>query len=292
MDAVQKAETMGFSSVWAADRIIIPWNIETPYEYNWSGSFLVPPDKPFLESLTTLAFLAGCTTHIKLGVSVLVMTYRHPVHWAKVVSTIDWLSEGRFLLGLGIGWMEEEFAALGKQDTFKQRAKIGEEQIQVAKNLLSDKHCTYQGQYYSYDDIAFYPKAYDESNPIPFWMGGEGRRAQRRAGIYSDAWFPYFARVTPEKLSTEFENVKRFAEEAGRDPADISLNCCLPLEITNSPVNQEPDKLRGTPEQVAERLTHFRQAGVQHVALQFLVGRYPERIEQMYRFSDEVLTQV
>ena len=292
MDAAQKAERMGFSSVWAADRIIIPWKIETPYAYNWSGSFMVPPEKPFLESLTALAFLAGCTERIKLGVSVLVMTYRDPVYWAKVVSTIDWLSKGRFILGLGIGWMEEEFAALGRKDIFKQRAKVGEEQIQVAKNLFTEEHCTYHGEYYAYDDIAFYPKAYDESAPIPFWMGGEGKGAQRRAGKYADAWFPYFARITPEELAARFGNVKRFAEEAGRDPAEIALNCCLSLEITDEPVEQEADVLRGTPEQVSERLAKFQEVGVEHVALQFLVGRYPERLEQMQRFSEEVLTQV
>lgn len=290
--AVQKAEEFGFSSVWAADRIIIPWEIETSYAYSWSGSFIVPADKPFLEPLTALAFLAGCTEKVKLGVSVLVMTYRDPVYWAKIVSTIDWLSKGRFILGLGIGWMEEEFAALGRQEIFRARAKVAEEQLQVAKNLFTDEHCTYKGQYYNYENIALYPKAYDESAPIPFWCGGEGKGAQRRAGKYGDAWFPYFARVTPEELSHRFGNVKQFAENAGRNPDDISLNCCLSLEITDKPVEQVPDVLRGTPEQVAEGLDKFQDVGVEHIALQFLVGRYPERLEQMQRFSEEVLVDI
>lgn len=292
MHAVQKAEEFGFSSVWAADRIIIPWEIESAYDYSWSGSFIVPPEKPFLESLTTLAFLAGCTEKVKLGVSVLVMTYRDPVYWAKVVSTIDWLSKGRFILGVGIGWMREEFDALGRSHMFKDRAKIGEEQMQVARNLFTEEHCTFKGDYYEYEDIAFYPKAYDESSPIPLWCGGEAKGAQRRAGTYGDAWFPYFARVTPEELSQRFGNVRRAAERAGREPEEVKLNCCLSLEITDKPVEQEPDILRGTPEQVAEGLVKFRDVGVEHVALQFLVGRYPERLEQMQRFSEEVLVQI
>jgi len=122
--AAQSAERLGFTTVWAADRIIIPWRIETEYAYSWSGSFIVPPEKPFLESMTALAFLAGATETIRLGVSVLVTTYRDPVHWAKVAATIDWLSQGRFILGVGIGWMQEEFAALGRRDAFENRARL------------------------------------------------------------------------------------------------------------------------------------------------------------------------
>jgi probable F420-dependent oxidoreductase len=281
--AAETAERLGFSTVWAADRIIIPWKIETDYAYSWSGSFIVPPEKPFLESMTALAFLAGATETVKLGVSVLVTTYRDPVHWAKVASTIDWLSEGRFILGIGIGWMAEEFAALGRADAYEQRADIADEQLRVARNLFSEDHCSFHGERYDYEDIAFYPKAYDA--PIPIWCGGESRGAQRRAGTYGDAWFPYFARVTPAELRARYENVQRAAAAAGREPDQVSLNCCLSVEVTDTPVHQEPDRLRGTPEQVAEALESFAAIGVQHVALQFLVGRYPERLAQMERLA-------
>ncbi len=277
--AAQTAERLGFTTVWAADRIIIPWKIDTDYAYSWSGSFIVPPEKPFLESMTALAFLAGATETIKLGVSVLVTTYRDPVHWAKVAATIDWLSEGRFILGVGIGWMQEEFDALGRADVFRQRAAVADEQLEVAHNLFSEAHCTHNGEHYSYDDIAFYPKAYD--TPIPIWCGGESKGAQRRAGRYGDAWFPYFARVTPDELGKRFDQVRKAAADAGRDPDEIKLNTCLSVEITDEPVQQEPDRLRGTPEQVAEALQRFEDKGVEHVALQFLVGRYPERLAQM-----------
>jgi probable F420-dependent oxidoreductase len=281
--AAETAERLGFSTVWAADRIVIPWKIETDYAYSWSGSFIVPPEKPFLESMTALAFLAGATESIKLGVSVLVTTYRDPVHWAKVASTIDWLSEGRFILGVGIGWMAEEFAALGRADVFPQRAAVADEQLRVARNLFSEEHCSFDGEHYSYDDIAFYPKAYED--PIPVWCGGESRGAQRRAGSHGDAWFPYFARVTPEELATRYANVRRAAADAGREPDAVALNCCLSVEVTDSPVEQEPDRLRGTPEQLADALARFEDVGVEHVALQFLVGRYPERLAQMERLA-------
>jgi probable F420-dependent oxidoreductase len=285
--AAETAERLGFTTVWAADRIIIPWQIESDYAYSWSDKFIVPPDKPFLESMTALAFLAGATETIKLGVSVLVTTYRDPIHFAKVAATIDWLSEGRFILGVGIGWMAEEFAALGRADIYPSRGKVADEQLRVARNLFSEEHCSFDGDYYSYDDIAFYPKSYE--SPIPIWCGGESRGAQRRAGIHGDAWFPYFPRVTPEELAARYDNVRRCAHEAGRNPDEISLNCCLSAEVTDAPVTQEPDRLRGTPEQVGERLEHFEAIGVEHVALQFLVGRYPERLHQMERLAPVIV---
>lgn len=281
--AAETAERLGFTTVWAADRIVIPWKIESDYAYSWSGSFIVPPEKPFLESMTALAFLAGATESVKLGVSVLVTTYRDPVHWAKVASTIDWLSEGRFILGVGIGWMAEEFDALGRSDIFPQRAQVAEEQLRVARNLFTEDHCSFEGEHYSYEDIAFYPKAHDK--PIPIWCGGESKGAQRRAGTYGDAWFPYFARVTPEELASRYANVREAAKAAGRDPDDVTLNTCLSVEVTDEEVEQEPDVLRGTPEQIADALGRFDDIGVQHVALQFLVGRYPERLAQMERLA-------
>lgn len=269
--AAATAERLGFSTVWAADRIVIPWRIDTAYAYSWSDKFIVPPDKPFLESMTALAFLAGATESIRLGVSVLVAPYRDPVHWAKVAATIDHLSEGRFILGVGIGWMEEEFEALGRGELFAQRGRVADEQLEVARNLFSQEHCTFAGEHYSYEDIAFYPKG-----SVPIWCGGESRPAQRRAGRYGDAWFPYFARITPEDLEERFAYVRQNAGQR-----DVALHCCLSVEVTDEPVEQEADRLRGSVEQVVEAIGRFADVGVDHLALQFLVGRYPERLSQM-----------
>ena len=111
MQSAQQAEALGYDSVWSADRIIIPWEIKTTYPYSKEATFIVPPDRPFFEPLTCLAFLAGCTETIQLGMSVMVMPYRHPLYWAKIATTIDHLSLGRFIMGVGVGWMQEEFAA-------------------------------------------------------------------------------------------------------------------------------------------------------------------------------------
>ena len=229
MQAAQEAEALGYDSVWAADRLVIPWKIDTTYPYSKEATFIVPPDRPFFDTMTCLAFLAGCTETIQLGMSVMVLPYRHPLHWSRIATTIDQLSTGRLILGVGVGWMEEEFAAMNAP--FKERGKVSDEQLTLFKQLWSEEHITFHGKYYKVDDIAFLPKPYQKPR-LPIWVGGEGKYAQRRAGRFGDAWFPYFVKVTPEQLAAGFENVRAEAKKAGRNPDEVKLACCLPVELT------------------------------------------------------------
>ena len=286
MQAAQQAEALAYDSIWSADRIIIPWQIKTSYPYSKEATFIVPPDRPFFEPLTCLAFLAGCTEKIELGMSVMVLPYRHPLYWAKIATTIDHLSAGRLILGVGVGWMKEEFSAMGAR--FEERGKVSDEQLRLLDTIWQEEHATFHGQYYAFDDIAFSPKPHRKPR-IPIWIGGEGKLAQRRAGIYGDAWFPYFVRITPKELASRFENVRRFAGEAGHDPDAVQLACCLPVELTPKDVPQEKDYLKGSAVQIAEALHGFQDIGVSHLGLQFMIPHWPERKEQIERFAKEVL---
>ncbi len=288
MEAARQAEAWGYDSVWTADRIFIPWEIRTPYPYNYAdGShFLVPPDRPFLEPLTCLAFLAGCTERILLGMSVLVMPYRHPLYWAKIATTIDHLSHGRLILGVGVGWMVEEFEPLGAP--FKERGEIANEHLQIVEKLWGEDRPRFEGRFFQFDNVAFYPKPYQKPR-VPIWVGGESAPAQRRAARYGDAWFSYFVRITPQELAAKFANVRRLAKDAGRDPNEVHLSCCRPIEVTTESVPQEPDRLKGTPTQLVEALRGYEKIGVQHIALQFTAPRYPERVQQIERFAREAL---
>jgi probable F420-dependent oxidoreductase len=286
MQAAQQAESLGYDSVWAADRLVIPWKIDTAYPYSKESTFIVPPDRPFFDTMTCLAFLAGCTEHIHLGMSVMVLPYRHPLHWAKIATTIDQLSTGRLIMGVGVGWMEEEFAAMNAP--FKERGAVSDEQLTLLKQLWTEDHITFRGKYYNVDDIAFNPKPYQKPR-VPIWVGGEGKYAQRRAGRYGDAWFPYFVRITPAELAARFQYVRNIARQAGRSPDELTLACCLPIELTPKDAHQEEDYLKGSIEQVSERLKIFQKVGVTHIGLQFMIPHYPERQEQIERFAKEAL---
>ncbi|HEY3154513.1 MAG TPA: LLM class F420-dependent oxidoreductase [Candidatus Binatia bacterium] len=286
MQAAQQAEALGFASVWAADRLVMPWKIATTYPYSKESTFIVPADRPFFDTLTCLAFLAGCTEKIQLGMSVMVLPYRHPLHWAKIATTIDQLSTGRLIMGVGVGWMEEEFAAMNAP--FKERGKVSDEQLTLLKQLWTEEHITFRGKYYQVDDIAFNPKPYQKPR-IPIWVGGEGNYAQRRAGRFGDAWFPYFVRVTPQELLLRFDNVREEAKKAGRNPDEIDFACCLPIELTPNDVAQEDDYLKGSIGQVSAAIQKFIDVGVIHIGLQFMTPHYPERQEQIERFAKEAL---
>ena len=283
-EAAGQAERLGFDVVWSAERVVQPASIETPYPYGEDGVFIVPPDRPFLDAMTCLAFLSGRTERVRLGVSVLVLPYRHPLYWARVAASIDRLSGGRFILGIGVGWMEEEFAALGAP--FAERGRVSDEQLEILRRLrAADGPASFEGRHYRFADVAFHPKA----PGMPVWVGGEGRAARRRAGRSGDAWFPYFVRILPEELARLHEEVRGFARDAGRDPSSVSLAVCRSVELTPSPVAQEPDRLRGSAEQLAESLRAHAAAGVAHLALQFTAPRWPDRAAQIERFAAEVM---
>lgn len=287
IQAARSAEAQGFDAVWSADRVVTPWKIDTMYPYSENHEFIVPPDRPFLDSLTCLAFLAGCTEKIMLGISVLVLPYRHPLYWARAAASIEQLSRGRLIMGVGVGWMEEEFAALSV--SFKDRGRVTNEQLEIVSGLWTEEHIDFDGQYYHLHDLAFYPKPVPRT---PIWVGGEGAAAQRRAAKYGDAWFPYFIDTTPAELRAGYDNVLRLAGEAGRDPRQIQLTSCHPIEVTKQAVPQDERRLRGTPEQLIDALRAYRDIGVEHMALQFMVPRWPDRVEQIERFAREVMPHV
>ena len=286
IDAARQAESLGYDSVWAAERLVNPWVMKTPYPYKDSQQWFVPPDIPFLEPLTCLAFLAGCTEKVALGISVAVLPYRHPLYIARVATSIDTLSKGRLILGIGIGWMVEEFEALGV--SFKDRAGMANEQLQILELLWKEDRPRFDGRYYRFDEVSVSPRPVQ--NPrFPIWTGGESAAAQKRAAQYGDAWFPYYVRITPQALAAHFANVRRLAVEAGRDPAQVHFCCCRPIDLTTKPAPQADDTLNGTPEQLIAALKRFQEVGVEHVALQFMVGRWPERREKIERFAREVM---
>jgi len=286
MEAARSAEAQGFDAVWSADRVVTPWNISTSYPYSENHEFIVPPDRPFLDSLTCLAFLAGCTQKITLGISVLVLPYRHPLYWARVAASIEQLSRGRLIMGVGVGWMQEEFAALGVP--FKERGRMTDEQLEIIQRLWTEEHISFEGQFYRFSDLAFYPKPIQQPR-IPIWVGGEGNAAQKRAAKYGDAWFPYFVDITIEELRAGYENVRRLAEQAGRNSDNILLTCCRPIEVTAQPVPQDERRLRGNSEQLVEAIQAYRDKGVHHLALQFMAPRWPERVKQIEQFANEVM---
>src|SRR5262249_8422271 len=153
----QHVEALGLDSVWVSDHIIVPRHIDSFYPYDPDGRFPSPPDQDYYEPLPALAFRAACTARVRPGPSVLTLPYRNALLTAKMVSTLDALAGGRVILGVGVGWMEEEFVALGLE-TFHRRGAVSDEYIRAFRALWTSPQPSFNGQYVRFTDIGFAPK--------------------------------------------------------------------------------------------------------------------------------------
>jgi probable F420-dependent oxidoreductase len=286
-DAAQQAESLGYDSVWAAERLVNPYEMNTayPYKENQQWQSFVPPDVPFLEPLTCLSFLSGVTKKVRLGISVAVLPYRHPLYTARVATSIDTLSNGRLILGVGIGWMVEEFQSLNVD--YHKRGAMSNEQLQIFDLLWSTDKPSFNGKFYKFPPLKVSPNPVQKPR-FPIWTGGESEAAVKRAATYADDWFSYHVKITAKDLAAKYEEVKRIAKEVGRKQPP-GLSCCRPVDISDKPTDQNEDELTGNPQQLIAALKKFEAIGVQTMALQFMMGRWPERKKKIEWFAKEVL---
>lgn len=287
-EAAGQAERLGYDSVWAAERLVNPWEVDTAYPYKEDNEWFVSPDIPFLEPLTVLTYLAAVTEEVRLGHSVAVLPYRHPLYMARVATSIDTLSDGRYIMGAGSGWMEEEFDAFGIP--FEDRGAMTKEQLRIFDELWETDRPEYHGEHYDFDPVGVAPEPVQDPR-FPIWTGGESELAIKRAAIDGDAWFPYFVNVTLEEFEAKAERLREVAEGVGR-AGEVDLCCCMAIDITEEPVDDRDYTLEGPPAELRSVLKELEGIGVEHVALQFLKGRWPERKEKIEWFADEVMPAV
>ena len=175
-----RAEALGFDSLWVADQVVVPSRLEPSYPYGTTRHYDIEGNQNFFEALTVLTYLAGRTSRVQLGTSVLVAPYRQPLLVAKQWATLDALSGGRTILGVGAGFMREQFEALGV-DTFDRRGAATDEAIRLFRAAWAPgAEVSFAGEVYRFPPLRFLPKPARPGGP-PIWVGGNGRRSIRRA---------------------------------------------------------------------------------------------------------------
>jgi probable F420-dependent oxidoreductase len=209
-----RAEALGFESVWVPEHLVFPPRFASRYPYSADGVPPITVDMPLLDPLLILANVAAVTSRIRLGTNVYVLPLRHPVVTARLAVTLDVLSRGRFSLGIGVGWLAEEFAAVGVD--FETRGARTREAVRVMKVLFSETEPAFRGRYFAFDPVRFEPKPVQRPHP-PFLFGGETDAALRRAAALGDGW--YGVGHTPETASVQVEKLRRLLAEAGRGGA-------------------------------------------------------------------------
>ena len=286
----QRAESLGFDSVWVSDHIILPRKVDSFYPYAADGVATFRPDEDYYDPLATLNFLAGCTQKIRLGTHVLILPYRNPVLTAKMLSTLDVLSGGRVILGAGVGWMEEEFQALGL-DTYAQRGAVTDEYIQLFKELWTKDNPEFHGEPYQLSESGFQPKPVQKPHP-PIWIGGHTNPAIRRAAKYGDGWMPIGLRppaiLEPEELAEKIARLRRLTVRAGRPEDAVSLCFSTGVTFDNSP-GATRRMMSGRAEQIAADLRQYQDLGVRNFILGFPGDSVAALDEAMEQFSKQVM---
>ena len=286
----QRAESLGFDSAWVSDHIILPRSVDSFYPYAANGVATFRPDEDYYEPLAALNFLAGCTQKIRLGTHVLILPYRNPVLTAKMISTLDVLSEGRFILGAGVGWMEEEFKALGL-DTFARRGAVTDEYIHLFKELWTKDNPELQGEHYLLSESGFQPKPVQKPHP-PIWIGGHTNPAIRRAAKYGDGWMPIGLRppaiLEPEELAEKITRLRRLTMEAGRPEDAVSLCFSTGVTFDDSP-GVTRRMMSGRAEQIAADLRQYQDLGIRNFILGFPGDSVAAVDEAMEQFSKQVM---
>jgi probable F420-dependent oxidoreductase len=255
------AEDAGMDSVWVADHIVMPAAFDSPYPMQELQPFDPEANETFFEPLLTLAFVASRTSRVRLGTSIIVPTLRHPAYTAKLVATLDNLSGGRVVLGVGAGWLREEFEALGV--AFEPRGALLDEHIAVMRELWSSDVATFEGEHYRLPPVRSAPKPANPSGP-PIWIGGASTAALRRVAAIADGWQPMA--VGPPELASLVPRLHELARAAGRDPTaiDVCPRCDLAF---GAPKVHKPNGVYGTPEEVVAGLGAYRDAGCTELIL-------------------------
>lgn len=268
----QAAERVGLDSLWLADHLI----------FRFPGQ----EEKGTREAFTMLSALAAVTERITLGPLVACTSFRHPAMLAKMTDTLDEISGGRFILGLGAGWHQPEYKAFGYP--FDHLAARFEEALQVIVPLLREGHVDFQGQYYSVSNCVLRPRGPSPSGPS-ILIGARRPRMLRLVAKYADAWNTVW-HVDPLVVKERYAEFKEICTSVGRDPASIELTAGTIVRLSSS-VGEDPAEkvISGTPEEIAHKLQGFADVGVTHLMV-VLDPSSVEIIEQFGRVAELLRT--
>ena len=279
-----RAEELGFDSVWVSDHIAIPTSIESQYPYGPPGSFTPEHTQNFWEAFAVLAFVAGMTKRVELGTSVIVLPQRPPLLIAKQWATLDQLSGGRAILGVGAGWMREEFEALGFGHTFAPRGKATDEAINLFRAAwTTNGPIEAHGEVYDVDPVLMWPKP-ARLGGLPIWIGGHGKRSIRRAAELGDGWQPL--RISVEELSGHIGYLHEQLQRYNRRPDAVTISLgvtALPPGNGDATKTQEWE-LAGDPDASAEKLRRYAAAGVEHFLVNCPRGTSMAAMAEAYEY--------
>jgi probable F420-dependent oxidoreductase len=284
---VARAESLGFSSVVIADHIVFPVTIKSKYPYTVSGAF--PGQGDALEQLSLMAFVAGKSSALRLISSVMILPYRNPVVTAKMLATIDVLSRGRVTVGVGVGWLREEFEALGAPD-FDRRGAMSDEYLRIFKALWTQDPASHRGEFYRFDSVRCLPHPVQKPHP-PIWVGGHSKAALRRVARLGDGWHPVGANpavpLRPSELRASLDDLRRLTEAERRDFSTLTISYKAPIYDAGQGVGGGAERrpFSGSQQAIADDIGTFAGLGVSELIFDFRSESLTESLDRMARFA-------
>jgi probable F420-dependent oxidoreductase len=270
-----RAEQLGYESVWVSDHVVVP------------RANIVNFGETIFDPLVTLAVVAGATTRVRLGTTVLIVPYRNAVVTAKMIASLDALSGGRVVFGIGAGWVAAESAMLGVP--FAERGAMTDEYLEAMQELWTSREPTFAGKYTQFSGLVFEPKPVQRPHP-PIWVGGHSRAALRRTARFGAAWHPI--NRAPAELRAGRAEIARLCGERGRAEAPAltlrnDVRLLRPGE--SAPASAHAGRaIAGEPAAVIDQIRELADCGVEHLVLEFLAPDGRDLDAQMALFAERV----
>ena len=294
---VTEGEAMGFHYATVSDHVIIPKSIHARYPYTESGEFPAGARAERHEQLAETAWLAALTRRLRFVLSVMVVPHRPAVLAAKMLATIDVLSGGRLTVGIGAGWLKEEFEALQVPD-FAERGAVTDEYLLAFKELWTKEDPRFEGAHVRFGDLDFSPKPPQRPHP-PIWVGGESGPALRRTARLGDSWYPIgtnpqFPMDSLKRMTARVETLRRLTREAGRDPGAVGVALRVQAVGEGVPARAGDGERRmfsGGAEEILQDVRDLKALGVHSLDFGFPGTTAEEVLAAMRRFADAVMAR-
>ena len=288
-----EGEAIGYDYAAISDHIVEPTDIHARYPYTESGEFPASSRGERHEQLTVIAYLAAKTSRLKFLTSVMVAPHRPAVLTAKMLATIDVMSGGRLIVGVGAGWLEEEFAAIGAPP-FAERGAATDEYLMAFRELWTKDKPRFDGRFVKFADILFAPKPVQKPCPA-LWVGGESGPAMRRAARLGDGWYPIGVNPrhrldTMARYRPAVERLRKLVRDAGRDPASVALAFRVHRHGLSAPAqadNGERLMFSGSNAEIIDDLRAMRELGVKAIDFNFA----DLTVDAMRQFHEEVVAK-
>lgn len=295
INAFLLGEQLGFDYTTISDHLVSPLQVTTKYPYSASGKLTAITGGARHEQLTAIAFLAAKTSRLRFVTAIMVAPYRPAVLTAKIISTIDILSGGRITVGVGTGWMKDEFEAVGAPD-FSKRGRVTNEYLAAMQTLWTQETAAFEGEYVSFPELHFEPKPTQKPYP-PIWVGGLSDAAMRRAARFGDAWYPVpsdqaLPLDTLSRMRDGMARLREFTEAAGRDPASVAVSLRVHEYgegLAPQANNGERQLFSGSWADIIADLEQLRELGLGAIDFRFTADTTAQAMRDMEAFQRNVL---